>query len=122
MKRANFLVLKSGPDGDFYKEKVSGVEFMNEGCRIYAYIDKRHTMHFIDPQSGVAFDGYAIPFVRGYDEEKENQILQNAQRYITWITFRNYKKTIKENQSGHAVWIKRFEEAKRWRGNDETGM
>lgn len=70
MKRISFYVLRE-KNKQFYKMRVSGVEFTMFDTKIYAYIDINiHRIYFVDPGTGIAFARYTFPFERNFNTER----------------------------------------------------
>ncbi len=120
-KLTDFYVLKMNKETkEMYAVKTHGAEFIHKGSLVRVYVDKRHTLHYVDPESGVAFDGYALPFRSGYNEADEKLFLRTAPRFTQWKRFKRYQETIKGNPEEHAVWIRRFEAAPRYETEQEA--
>ena len=120
-KETDFYVLKMNKEtGDMYAVKKHGAEFIHKGSPVRVYIDENHVMRYIDPKSGVAFDGYALPFIRNYEKTHEKNFLRSAERYIEWHRFKKYQETIVNNPEAHFYWIRKFEAAPKCETDQEA--
>ncbi len=120
-KLTDFYVMKmNAGTGQTYAVKVHGAQFIHKGLLIRAHIDKRHTMHFVDPESGDAIGNYVLPFVRDYSAQIERNYLRTAHRYLQWKDFKRYQKRKEEPTEAYLEWIRRFQKAKKYDSDQEV--
>lgn len=117
----DFYVLKENKaSGLKYAIREHGAEFTHKGVKVRTYIDKNHTMHFVDPESGRAYASYCLPFIRGYDAEVERTYLRSAKRYLPWKNFRWFQSAKEKKQAEYKGWIRMFHDTKRYESEQEV--